>query len=127
MTSGADDGYFDHLHRIEELEERVRQIRRLNDEARATGLWCLLVFSSGLHVLGPQALREIRQVVADFEDFDPDNDVYEEHNFGAVDFGGHRIFWKIDCYNKSLTQASNDPADEHVTTRVLTMMLAEEY
>ncbi|MGB5864416.1 MAG: DUF3768 domain-containing protein [Sulfitobacter sp.] len=127
MTSGADDGYFDHLHRIEELEERIRQIRRLNDEARVTGLWCLLIFSSGLHVLGPQALREIRQIVADCKDFDPDNDVYEEHDFGAVDFGGHRIFWKIDYYNKSLSQASTDPANERVTTRVLTIMLAEEY
>ena len=127
MSSGADDGYFDHLQRIEELEERVRQIRRLNDEARITGLWSLLVFSSGLHVLGPPALREIRQLVANYDDFHADGDAYEEHDFGALDFGGHRIFWKIDCYSHSLTNASPNPADGNVTTRVLTIMLAEEY
>lgn len=127
MSGGADDGYFAHLDSIQELEEKVSRIRRLNDEARITGLWCLLVFSRGLHVLGSHAMREIRQIVADFDEFDQDNDVYEEHDFGAVDFGGHNIFWKIDCYDKSLSQASPNPADERLTTRVLTIMLAEEY
>lgn len=127
MSNGEDDAYGDHIHRIEELEKRVKKIRRLNDEARITGLWCLLVFSSGLHVLGPLALKEIRQLIANYNDFDADNDVYEEHDFGDVEFGGHRIFWKIDCYNKSLSQLSADPSDEWITTRVLNIMLAEEY
>ena len=127
MPTGADDGYFNNAQRIEELEKRVRLIRRLNDEVRVTGLFGLLVVSSGLHVLGPPALREIRQIVADYDGFDPENDAYEEHDFGALEFGGHRIFWKIDYYDKSLSQGSVDPADERVTTRVLTIMLAEEY
>lgn len=127
MPNGADDGYFENLHRVEELEQRVRQIRRLNDEARVTGLWSLLVFSSGLHILGPSALREIRQLVADYDEFSKENDFYEEHDFGALEFGGHRIFWKIDCYDKSLSHGSVDAADDRLTTRVLTIMLAEEY
>ena len=127
MPNGADDGYFDNLHRIEELEKRVGQIRRLNDEVRVTGLFGLLVFSSELNVHSPSARREIRQIVADYDGFDPDNDPYEEHDFGAVEFDDHLIFWKIDYYNKSLTHGSVDAADERVTARVLTIMLAEEY
>ena len=127
MPSGADDGYFENLHRVEELEKRVRQIRRLNDEVRVTGLRGLLVFSSGLHVLGPLALREIRQIVADYDEFYGESDFYEEHDFGAVEFGGHKIFWKIDCYDKSLSHGSVDASDESQTTRVLTIILAEEY
>lgn len=127
MPNGAGDGGFENHNRIEELEKRVRQIRRLNDDVRVTGLFGLLVFSNGLQAFEESALQEIRQIVADYDGFDPDNDVYEEHDFGAVEFEGHQIFWKIDCYNRSLTQGSVDPADERKTTRVLTIMLAEEY
>ena len=43
-----------------------------------------------------------------------------EHN-------GQRIFWKIDYYDRSLSQGSEDPADPKQTVRVLTIMLADEY
>jgi hypothetical protein len=37
------------------------------------------------------------------------------------------IVWKIEYYDRELKSGSPDPADESVTTRVLTVMLAEEY
>ena len=65
--------------------------------------------------------------VRDFKDFTPDNDPHGEHDFGAVEHDGVRYFWKIDAYDRSLTFASQDPADPSVTTRVLTIMRADEY
>ena len=55
------------------------------------------------------------------------NDPHEEHDFGAFDADGQRVFFKIDYFDESLTYHSPDPADPSVTKRVITIMLAEEY
>ena len=70
---------------------------------------------------------EIMQRVQGFSDFTPDNDPWGEHDFGSFDYNGKKIFWKIDYYDRDLKFHSTDAADESVTTRVLTVMLAEEY
>ncbi len=127
MPSAADDGYFDNRYRIEEVQQRVRQIRRLNEEARASDLWDLLVFSSRLHVLGPIALVKIRQIVPNYDEFFAKNNFFEEHDFGKIGFGRHKVFWIIACYGKFLSHRTVDASDERLTTRVLTTMLAEEY
>ena len=58
--------------------------------------------------------------------FTDDNDPHGEHDFGIVEHGGVRSFWKIDYYDREMQMLSPDPADPSVTTRVLTVMLAEE-
>jgi hypothetical protein len=55
------------------------------------------------------------------------NDPHEEHDFGAFDADGQRVFFKIDYYDESLSYHSPDPTDPAVTKRVITIMLAEEY
>lgn len=65
--------------------------------------------------------------VAKFEAFDHGNDPYGEHDFGAIQHGGVRHFWKIDYYDRDFIYASPDPADPTVTARVLTIMRAEDY
>jgi hypothetical protein len=70
-----------------------------------------------------QALRE----VSSFDASTPKNDPYEEHDFGAFTLQGHKVFWKIDYYDAAMEYGSNDPANPDVTTRVLTVMLADEY
>jgi hypothetical protein len=49
---------------------------------------------------------------------------YGEHDFGALEIEGERLFFKIDYYDQSLSAHSPDPADETLTKRVLTIMLA---
>ena len=44
-----------------------------------------------------------------------------------MDEAGERYFFKIDYYDKNTEFGSPDPADPAVTTRVLTIMRADEY
>ena len=68
----------------------------------------------------------LSQVVA-FSKFTAGNDPYDEHDFGSFDLCSRKFFWKIDYYNERCDLGSEDPADPKKTTRVLTIMLAEEY
>jgi hypothetical protein len=56
-----------------------------------------------------------------------DNDPHGEHDFGAFEVAGVRFFWKIECYDRAMEFGSEDPSDPAQTTRVLTIMLADEY
>jgi hypothetical protein len=49
-----------------------------------------------------------------------------EHDFGSFELCGRRFFWKID-YERAMKYGSEDPSDPAQTTRVLTVMLADEY
>jgi hypothetical protein len=52
---------------------------------------------------------------------------YGEHDFGEFEAYGERLSFKIDYFDQALNMHSPDPADPAVTTRVITVMLAEEY
>ena len=103
------------------------RIRALNDTFRTTYVGGNVMLTRGVAALPPDAQLAITRAVQSFNDFTPDNDPYGEHDFGSIEYSGERIFWKIDCYNKALEAGSENPADPTVTTRVLTIMLAEEY
>ena len=81
----------------------------------------------GIAALGPEAVTRIVRTIAAYDDFSHANDPHEEHDFGAFDTDGHRVFFKIDYYDRSLNHHSPDPADSAVTERVITILLAEEY
>ena len=103
-------------------------ICRLNNDLRSgRSTDGKVLITNGIQALGIDAITKIYQRVAEYDDFTPDNDPYSEHDFGVFDFDGRRIYWKIDYYDLSLTVGSQDPADPSITTRVLTIMLAEEY
>ena len=59
-----------------------------------------------------------------FTDFTPDNDPYGEHDFGSFELAGRKFLWKIDLYEAPFVKAADGAP---VVTRVLTIMLAEEY
>ena len=65
------------------------------------------------------------QAVRDSDDFNPDNDPYGEHDFGALSWHDERVFWKIDYYDQQL-QYGCDPRDPD-GQRLLTILLASEY
>ena len=69
----------------------------------------------------------LRHVQA-FDAFTGDNGPHEEHDFGAIDLPEtKKVFWNIDYYDRTLTAGSDDPADPHLTRRVLTIMLNSDY
>jgi len=107
---------------------RTERIRALNDEFRAEGLstgrW---VITHGVAALGVELMALAVRRVRRFDGFDPADDPWGEHDFGAFDLAGERLFWKIHYYDPSLCSGSDDPADPAVTARVLTVMLAREY
>jgi hypothetical protein len=106
----------------------VSRIAELNDLARtAMGVASKLVQTPGISALPPADQSRIREKVELFEDFKPSNDPHGEHDFGAFEHDGQRVFWKIDYYDKNLEFGSEHPEDPGQTTRVLTIMLAEEY
>ena len=50
-----------------------------------------------------------------------------EHDFVSFEHCNRTFFWKCDYYDKEMDGGSEDPADPDKTTRVGTLMLAEDY
>lgn len=103
------------------------RIAELNDHARQTFTDCRVCVTPGIQALGEEVLHTILLAVQQFDAFTPDNDPYEEHDFGKIDVGEYVIFWKFDYCDLDLSMHSPDPSDLTVTARVLTVMLADEY
>jgi hypothetical protein len=91
-------------------------IRNLNDFFRRFFIGGKVMLTAGINALPEQQRRSIIQKVRSFSDFTEDNDPYEEHDFGAIEDGGVRCFWKIDYFSRDMTVGSPDPADDVVTT-----------
>jgi len=106
-------------------DANTTKIAALNDRARRSFTGCSVVITQGVQALAdvPSVLDQVRWYNA----FTPDNDPYGEHDFGSFHHAEATIFWKIDTYDVDLQMQSPDPTDTNVTTRVLTIMLADEY
>lgn len=102
-------------------------IAKLNDAFRANLSLGTFVLTAGILTDMPQDVEAILNKVRTFKGFNESGDPYGEHDFGAFDFKGKKIFWKIDYYDRNFEFASPDAADTSVTNRVLTIMYADEY
>ena len=110
------------------MEQNKKKIAALNDLARtAMGIACRLVQTPGISAMPICDQSAIREKVETFDNFTSENDPHGERDFGAFEYAGEEIFWKIDYYDRTLTAGSEDPSDSAQTVRVLTIMLASEY
>ena len=106
---------------------RTARIRELNDLLRTTFLTGKVYMTEGVQALPDVTQSRIVEAIQTFSGFDSGNDPFGEHDFGAVSIDSIKAFWKIDYYAPDLMHGSDDPSDPRQTSRVLTIMLAEEY
>ena len=109
------------------MSSNTQRIRALNDAFRTSLDGGRVMMTAGIDALDGDVKAIIIREVVTFGDFNADNDPHGEHDFGAIKVAGHKVFWKIDAYDQTMTYGSEDPANPDVTTRVMTIMLAEEY
>ena len=99
-----------------EFSETVQRYDRLRKGIPFVRPPDTLVVTGGLAAVFPDDLPSILTKVKEFTVFTEDNDPWHEHDFGAFEFKGEKMFWKIDDYR------GNEGYD-----LVLTVMLASEY
>ena len=102
----------------------MSRVRELSDTFRTTFEGGRVLITAGVGALSPILACEALQKVRTFNDFTPDNDPYGEHDFGGFELAGRKFLWKIDLYEAPFVKAADGAP---VVTRVLTIMLAEEY
>ena len=107
--------------------KRQERIAALNDQFRQTLTGGRVLMTSGVQALGEAFTAKALTAMQQFAAFDARNDPYGEHDYGAFEVDGQRLFFKIDYYAPDMEHGSEDPADPSITTRVLTLMLADEY
>lgn len=111
----------------EENAERLRTLAKLNDEFRATPTGRRLVMTAGIACLDRNTRLRVIETVQNLSSFTPENDPMGEHNLGFFRLGDQGFFWRIDYYDPTYRRHSDDPSDQSLTIRVMTLMLAEEY
>jgi hypothetical protein len=103
------------------------RIRVLNDNFRSTFVGGQAVMTAGVNALPIDTKARVLLAVQSFSDFTKDNDPHREHDFGSIEIDGETYFWKIDYYDLAMQFGSESPEDPEQTTRVLTIMRADEY
>ena len=103
------------------------RIRMLNDTFRITFVGGQVVMTPGVAELPQDLKAQALQQVQGFSNFNGDNDPHGEHDFGSFEVAGVTYFFKLDYYAPDMEGGSEDPADPAKTTRVLTIMRADEY
>lgn len=105
----------------------INEIALQNDNFRKNLSQGTLVLTQGIRSNTKEDLEAIITKVRTFDSFEENNDPYNEHDFGAFDYKGRRIFWKIDYYDREFLYLSQDVSNPRLTNKVLTIMYAEEY
>lgn len=105
-TDSGNTGLSETARRYDGLRKSIPFIRPPNT----------LVVTGGLAAAFADDIPSILAKVKEFDEFTEGNDPWHEHDFGAFEFKGEKMFWKIDDLNGN-----------EGYKLVLTVMLASEY
>ena len=109
------------------VSDKRHRIRVLNDNFRNTFVGGRVLTTPGVAELAVDLKAKLFLAVQLFSTFDKDNDPHGEHDFGVIDLEDESYYFKIDYYDLDCRFGSEDPSDPEQTTRVLTIMRADEY
>ena len=98
------------------VSQTVQRIAELNDRFRRCDPSVpgqRFVTAGVVHLLKQLGIptETLIQRVAKFDDSTEHNDPHGEHDFGVLEFHGHRMFWKIDAYDNDYNLGSDDPTE----------------
>ena len=85
------------------------------------------MLTAGFNALPETLKAQVIERVKTFSEFDAANDPHDEHDFVSFELEGLRFFAKIDYYDRDIRFGAEDPSDPDQTTRIMTIMLADEY
>jgi len=104
-------------------------LAELNDKFRRREDPTLGIYTTtvGVKALEREKRYQLTKLVQEFNCFTEGNDSYGEHDFGKVTMDEEDYFWKIDYYDLNMEYLSENPAEESITKRVMTIMRSSEY
>ena len=105
----------------------TERTRSLKDGLREHVTENRTLISPGVAALGPAMVDRIATTLRVYDDFCRGDDIMGGHEFGSFEVEGHRLLFQIDYFDGSLELDPPDLPDRHVTTRVITIMLSDEY
>ena len=114
------------MNAFDHISNELMVTRMLNDNFRKYFVGGRIVVTASIAAC-PDLQASLLAIVRGYENFTPDTDVDRDHSFGAFEFAGDSFYWKIDYYDLTMEYASEDPSDQSITRRVLTLMYASEY
>jgi Protein of unknown function (DUF3768) len=110
-----------------EATDKTRRIRELNDAFRKSFCGGRVTVTAGVHALPAETKAQLLEMVRTFDRFDDGNDPHGEHDFCSFEIEGVSYLAKVDYYDLELRFGWEDPSNPTKTTRVLTIMRADEY
>jgi hypothetical protein len=113
------------MNRQSSYYQRIKQLRKLNDQFRANVVADAVCLSPALKFLPPEMIHDIIEQVKSFRNFHPLDARIDEHKLGFFEFRETMLYWHIEYRHPHLAEAPLDPTHPS-TRRILHIGLAVE-
>ena len=107
--------------------DKVAKIRELNDNFRTNFRGGQILLTQAVAGLPSMVAAAALQKVAEFTNFNEENDSCEEHDYLSFDLCNREFVFIIQYWNLEIDGPSIDPADPSVTKRIAILMLIHEW